>query len=425
MEKDQGQLPDNKGWVLYRIQIIITRVFPRKDWKSYSVFVVILCAFTGYTITLCALQSHFVQGVTLPANLNVKIEGNKNEHARFYRYPIVPTFREDTSEYKLKVIPASRLSGDDAPFLSAYEMDTATGNRLLHEKKLRVHTNQSLFHTNPNFLIFVIVLLTLVSICSGCMPVFAGYIYKLIDDYRLHRQQLLFAIACTFLVFGLLTFSYDISGIFKPERIIDQMNILVSDSNIITRSMFANFMLITPIATLMFLVAPAADATPPDVPRTKAGIENAARNLESLNKLLYTSLQILSIAIVFAVLASNYLRSSIVAVFTVEGYDIFPVTNCYVFGFYLSLFLAIVYVPVYYFLKESLDSLKRTIVVLKNETKNHTLPDGEMDDKWEMSVLGTIKIDNTAMDNFKLVFIVLSPLLTSFLPADKITALIS
>ena len=194
-------------------------------------------------------------------------------------------------------------------------------------------------------------------------------------------------------------------GYYNPPKIIDDFHILLTGGNILVGIVIATIFLMLPVLIVMFLIGPASDKL--FIRKiTKQNAEKAADGLEQLNQVLRNALQVLSVIVVFTVLTSSALKDSIKATVEIEGYDIFPASVSYVYGMYFSLFLCIMYMPIYFYLKRQYNYLKDAVA----ET-------GESDEN-KQKVLNAVDFKSSALDNLKLALTVLAPLLSSFLPEN-------
>ena len=137
-------------------------------------------------------------------------------------------------------------------------------------------------------------------------------------------------------------------------------------------------------------------------------IKKSIQQLNFLNKKLENALQLLAVIIVFSVLTSGALGETMRAIFKIDGFNIFPKEISYVYGTYFSLFLCIIYVPVYYYIKLNYEELKD-----QASTIEETAAEKGTYDK----IFGEVRFKNTPLENVKLALTVLSPLLTSLLPS--------
>ncbi len=136
-------------------------------------------------------------------------------------------------------------------------------------------------------------------------------------------------------------------------------------------------------------------------------IEQAAKRIKILNLSLQSALQILATVIVFTSLSANAFGKSINAMVHVKGFNLYPDVSAYVYGMFFSLFLCIIYLPNYYYLKNNYNKLKELASDLKEP---------EATPAWYTSLFGEIKLEGTAVENIKLALTIVAPLLTSFLP---------
>ncbi|HXD94793.1 MAG TPA: hypothetical protein VNX01_16415, partial [Bacteroidia bacterium] len=126
-----------------------------------------------------------------------------------------------------------------------------------------------------------------------------------------------------------------------------------------------------------------------------------------LNQLLQSTLQILATIVVFSVLTSSTLGESIKSMVSVSGLDLFPKQISYIYGMYFSLFLCVIYIPIYYYLKNNFNRLKE----LASDPVN--IPNSSV---WYTSLFGDVKFEGSALENVKLALTIIAPILTAFLP---------
>jgi hypothetical protein len=372
--------------------------------KSSRIVIGILFALGGYYCTFTTLNNHLIQYPVLPETLNVKVQSTLQNDSVVISYPIVSRLRPDSFRTKTATIATDTTKADTTEkSISATAPIYKTGY-INTDPTCKINTTQTLFNTNPDMLIWMVLILLMMTVVSGSFPVFTANIFFLISTFRLKPGQIAVGVVCTLLILAMLSTNRSLNGYCQPDQIIGQLHILVSDPTIVENIVKANFVLVIPIILMMFLVAPAADNVVEGI-ESKESIEKSAEQLEYLNKLLLGALQLLSIIVVFSVLTSSSLRMSIKANFTIEGFDVFPANASYVYGLYFSLFLGIVYIPVYYYLRQKLDTLKKSVADL-----------GDAEKEWGKGVLSLVKIDNTALDNIKLTLMVMSPFISSFLP---------
>ena len=110
--------------------------------------------------------------------------------------------------------------------------------------------------------------------------------------------------------------------------------------------------------------------------------------------------------IVFSVLTTDTLRRSIMAEltinqFNVKGHDIFPQEFVYLYGLLFTIYLALLYLPIYYRLKY----------------KGETMTLGLQNDELAAGTPGnSFLITESALDSLKVTLSILAPVVSSLLP---------
>ncbi|MFH1120609.1 MAG: hypothetical protein V1775_12370 [Bacteroidota bacterium] len=261
-------------------------------------------------------------------------------------------------------------------------------------------------------------------------------IWQLKEKFKLRRSQLLMGVvyAIVIALFLYLT-NENWPGYYKTPHIIADFKILLQNGSFLEGIVTATIILVIPAFIIIFLVGIASDnisleesitsisdkwktsnsRNPDDmniqseeefVKQKKAIIESIARQFEFLNQTLKSALQLLAIVVVFSVLTSSALRESIKHVVEIQDYDIFPAEFSLVYGMYFSLFLCVMYIPVYIYLKSRFLRFKESVANLKEPN----------DQQWSQTITGIVKFEGTALDNLRIAITMLAPLLSSFLP---------
>ncbi|MNY08146.1 hypothetical protein D3C86_1409850 [compost metagenome] len=172
--------------------------------------------------------------------------------------------------------------------------------------------------------------------------------------------------------------------------------------------MVITILLLLPVFSAIFLIGQASDLIRAEKAEM-VHIEHAVKRLKSLNTILQGALQFLSLIIVFSVLTSSTLGESIKATIHIEGFDLYPKQMSYVYGLYFTVFLCIIYVPVYYQIRNNYNNLKELAIEMDlDENPDHK-------DIYK-SVFGDVKFEGSVMDHVKLAITILAPLLTGLLP---------
>lgn len=361
---------------------------------SIVIIAIVICASIGYYVTSTIVKRNVIQYSTLPQEVNMKVYDELHEDSVIYRLPVISKLRIDS-------IP---------PILSE---DNITSRNIL-------------YHQNPIFLVWLMLISIMMAIAAGSFPVFIVQIWQLKVRFKLSSNQVLTGFIYAIIVVLILALnSSDLIGYYKPPDIIDDFHILLKHGYIINCIVIATTILSIPTFLVIFISAISSDNisfknsaeknikgeganqifTDDDLlKRRKMELEVIARQFEFLNQSLKGAMQILAIIVVFSVLTSSALRMSIKSVVEIKYYDIFPVEASYVYGMYFSLFLCIMYIPSYIYLKNRYAQFKEYLNIQQFE------------EQWSQSILGTVKFEGTALDNLKLAFTILAPLISSFLP---------
>ena len=277
------------------------------------------------------------------------------------------------------------------------------------------YSSEILFHENPTFMVWMILACIMVSIGSGSCAFFVSRIFELCKKFKLPGTKIFWSFMFAFFITVLLVYgNMNIPGYFQPPEIIDTFHILLTGGWVIELIVGIMMGLALPGLILLFLIGSSSDRINITAKMgidtlgvsNQKSIEEAATNLKYLNHLLQNTLQILSIIVVFAVLTTKTLGDSIKATISVKGFDLFPNQVSYVYGMYFTLFLCIVYIPVYAYLKNNYSTLND--MALKE-------PDAPTA-TWYTNLFGQNRFEGTALSNLKLALTVIAPLLTSFLP---------
>lgn len=356
--------------------------------KSSGIFIVMLCAVFAYSVTSYSILSRIVQRADIPERLIIDIKDGHGAHG--FSLPVHSLQPMDTLDPKKQ-----KSSGDFV-------------------KRLQ---NDVLFHQNPAFLIWIFLISTMMAICAGSVPFFLMQIRELkrrfgFSTFRVWASAIVYAVLLD--LFMICTNS-SAAGYYKPPEIINDFHILLNDGGILNRIVLGAILLVLPALTLMFLIGVSSDkiyvvaktGVHDEATDSKRSIEEAMKRIKHLNQLLQISLQILSVIVVFTVLTSTMLGNSIRATLRIDGFDLYPKQFSYVYGLYFSLFLCVVYVPIYYYLKSNYNKIKELA------SDPEYVP---QDKDWYTSLFGDIKFEGSALENLKLALTIVAPIITSFLP---------
>jgi hypothetical protein len=349
-----------------------------------NVFIVSLCAALAYGLSALFITSNLVEYTTLPKTVvlttpdNATPATNTRGEKTFY-LPVKSNFAIDTTRQTLKT-PLVATRAD------------------------------ILFHQNPTLLVWLILICIMVAVAAGSVPVSLVQITDLKTEFNLQWDQLGKAILYAFfLALFLILTNGHLSGYYSPPEIIDKFGILFKHGWVLPTIVLFTILLASPAFAHVFLIGLVSGKVGNIDKKDRMIIDKALRRMRYLNLSLQNALQLLAVIVVFSVLTSTALGQAMRATMQVKGFDVYPKEVSIVYGLYFTLFLCIIYVPVYFFIKQNYLKLKEMAWELK-------MSDPEKNDAWYNNQFGQSKFEGTAIDNLKLGFTMLSPLLSGFLP---------
>jgi len=345
--------------------------------KSAGIIIVVAFAAAGFLITKYFISENLIQYSTLPTTISFKVhdEAKGEGDSVIFNLPVVSKFSIDT-----------------------FPKET--------EAKGSIIERNILYHENPYFPVWGMLVFVMITIASGSVPVFIDQVLQLKKNFKLNWKQIATGIFFALLIatFLALSSSSDI-GYYHPPEILRDFHILFKNGNVLVGIVFGTILLVLPILTAMFLIGPASDKLL-DQDINKDNIEATANKLEILNQSLQIALQVLAVIVVFTVLTTGALKETIKATVEIRGFDIFPTYISYVYGLFFSLFLCVIYLPIYFYLKQKYIYLKAAAAGMV-----------ELGDNKE-KVLSAVDFKSSAMDNLKTALTMLAPLISSFLPEN-------
>lgn len=349
----------------------------KKDLHADKIMLVIFCATLGFVITLKAINANVIQYATLPKVVTFQTRDDSTNKAVYFNLDVTSAF--------------------------AIDMDSTNKAQM---PKGKIVNNNILYHENRFFPIWGMLILVMITIASGSAPVFIEQFIRLKKDFSVGKVAAAKALLCTVLIAGFLIVSNSSGvGYYKPPDIIHDFHILFKNGSILEYIVGATILLVMPVIAVMFLVGACSD----QLLNAKITKDNAAKftsKFATLNAVLLNSLYVLSAIVVFTVLTSGTLKETIKATVQIEGFDIFPTEVTYAYGIFFSLFLCVLYIPVFFYLKQQVDYF-RTVVSGMNEPR-----------EFKEKILAGIEIKTSPLDNLKTTLTVLAPLITSLLPEN-------
>ena len=346
------------------------------ELNKMSFIIIIFCAVAGYVITYTALNNDLINNPSYPAKFKV-----------VYLDSISIRFIREAKDTTISNINASNNIEDK---------------------------QGTVFNRSPIFLIWFTLIILLVTIASGAFPVFVWRLFILKKKFMLKWKHIIISfISAVLLIVFLVGLMGSMKGLYKPPHVIEKFGILLHNGNLIAYIVEAVLILELPIMMVIFLTAIASDNVKlTDI--SQGNIKNAVEKITFLNKLLMNALQVLAVIIIFTVLTTTALGQSIKHEIIIENkdFDIFPKEASYIYGLFFSLFLAIIFIPVYLLVQYKGKQLKEQIT-----GKTLIMEDVEKKENQEyQNLIASLDKENSIVDNIKLVLTVISPLITSFLP---------
>jgi hypothetical protein len=314
-------------------------------------------------------------------------------------------------------------AGDSCVSLHAHShllMDSL-GIRLKRQacSKIENKCDAVIYHENSSFMIWLILICTLVGLTAGSVPFLSFQIWSLIVQFWRDIKLpfaivggLLFSTVMGFSIYGILDSN---AGFFPPPDVMKYFGILLEDPTLLDRIVGIILALLLPALFLFFLIALCSDkifrrarwGVRSSTENTKQSIERGVRRLKNLNSSLEVNLQILATVICISVLCAHMLGQSVKAAVTVDGFDIYPERSSFVYGFYFTFFLAVIYIPIY-------QCLKLNYLRLRDIAAN--LDATEADPTWHEKLFGELKFEGSVADKIRLSLAIATPLITSLLP---------
>jgi hypothetical protein len=266
-----------------------------------------------------------------------------------------------------------------------------------------------LFHRNPIFLIWSTLIIIMMTIASASFPVFIWQIRQIGNTFCLNNRHFLQAgLMALFMVFFLILMQKSVAGFYNLTKLVDNFQVLLKHGWVFRIILVSTLLLQVPVLMVLFLVGISVGKIDIEI-RNRQSVKNILSRFTILNQTLIDALQVLAVVVVFTVIAVGALQQSVKSVLLVAQFDVFPKEVCYVYGMFFSLFLGIIYIPTYLFLKNRFNHFKQNI-----ETGIETADEEKKD--WYKDFTGSVNFGVSALDNLKLAFTVLAPLLSSFLP---------
>jgi hypothetical protein len=261
------------------------------------------------------------------------------------------------------------------------------------------------------------IVIILMSVACGAFPVFIKQIIDvrtgLLKDDKYALWAVLGLTAALLIAMGLGSLLH--RGFLMPDWVVDNLHILFKTGWVLKGIVVVTLLLCVPEAVLVFMIGRATDVLAgkldkpiPEKPDLK-WFEERASEFDLLNRGLNNAVITLAVIVALTVLSLVALSTSINnTVLASRDFPLVPDSLSIVYGLLLSLFLGILYVPVYLVLAVQNKHLRSLF--------DTHLPTNSDNAEWSKRVSDLIDMKNPSKDNFKLVLTILSPLITSLLP---------
>lgn len=341
--------------------------------KSYFILVITAFAFSAMLITFFTIRNHVILNPNPPEYLQV----NDGEEVMGF----------------MKVEEVKELPFEEGA----------------HKTTAQIDVEQTLFHRNPYFLIWTVLIPLMIGIAAGSAPVFAYSVRRIKRDFKLSGLNIFLSLVFSFALFAfVMVWLGKAYGLYIPDILIEDMGVLLDNGKILNGIVITTIVLQLPIFMTIFLIGPAADKIGFNV-KNDSQIEKAANLFAHLEMTLVRALRVIAILVVFAILTSSALSESIKATVTIDGFDLFPREISYSYGLFFSIFLGLIYFPAHIYLKHRGTRLSAGL-----NDYNHNGDKDKM--TWLQSTSEKLQLKHTAMDNLKIALTVVAPFITSFLP---------
>lgn len=354
-----------------------------KPPSSKQILLVILLGAIGLLITLTYLFSQLRYSGFRQERWAVRDSVDNNPTKPLAKSPLLDT---------LLVTIHPGLSYHNAPKRT---LDTS--------KDLLVDISKIYFNYNPVLLVWMSLIAVMIACSVAILPVTGNYIRDVYLQCKLRPKQIYTAIVYALITGVLILLTNACNGhMLNAFDIIKRAKILVKQPEMVY--VFVGICLLSAlVAVCGQLVVNEAISKLPDsiVNQTQTEKEKTAGQFMLLRNSLKFFLMVDATLIVFSVLTTDSLRRAIIAELTVKGHYIFPQEFVYLYGLLFTIYLALLYLPIYYRLK------------YKGETMTHGLQHDEL-------AAGTpgesFLITESALDSLKVTLSILAPVVSSLLP---------
>jgi len=355
--------------------------------QSYFILIVILCCLLGATVSFSMIFKNIRE------------------------YPQPPDYIEVTKVLDKETITTGYLEVKLKDTISYLSNNVVKPPAEIGSTS-KLDANDTIFHNNPVFLVWSLLIVLMVSASFGSVPIFLFKLKRMNSKFGLSKMNFFWG---TFFAVTLVLVAIPLSflgrGIYEPGRVITDLQVLLHNGDAIIPSLIIMTVVFQiPILICIFLMGPCADRIECSA-NDKTSVNKAIKQFNALEDWLKRSLQVLATLIIFSVLTTTALGESIKASISIEGFNLFPHEISYMYGLFFSFFLMLIYLPTHFYLKFR---SKRLIESLQEDVDLHN----EEEVVWFDQISEKLTLKQTAIENIKIALTVVAPLLTSFLPSE-------
>ncbi len=267
-----------------------------------------------------------------------------------------------------------------------------------------------LFNKNPDFLVWIVFITLMIAVATSLIPVLFLSVRDIFRNFVFNSVLKWKLFVLTIVILALIIFvSSNSNFLFTPIEVLENFRILL-DSTILVKSIVIYSLAVGMIAVYGQLSVNQAISQFPDSIRNLTPDEIKQKGYDLKFILLRQKLRFflicLATLIVFAIITTELVRKAILSEIK-TNIDIVPHSFVYVYGLVFTFFLAVLYLPIYYRLRQ------KGVAMLE-------IAEGEEEEKEKQPVFKTFIIKETPLDSLKITLSILAPILTSLIPNVKI-----
>jgi hypothetical protein len=272
---------------------------------------------------------------------------------------------------------------------------------------ISVPKEQTLFNNNPELFIWICAVALMVAFATSMAPILLLSIKDIRNNFKnksiVNWKLLIMTISLLILIASLSSYN---KFLITPIEVIEKFHILVSSPAII-RGIVLYTLAIGMIAVYgQLLINKSLNELPVTIQQLSPDeIKTVSLKFSLLRQKLKFFLISCASLIVFAIITTQLVRSAILKEIKTD-LDIVPISFVYVYGAVFTFFLAVLYLPLYY-------RLKQKGVAMLN------VPEDEATEKQADLILRRFIIKETPVESFKITFSILAPILTTLIPNIK------